>query len=158
IARDPMRILRRNLDIARMGRQGHEAFLLITHDLGGGTDKHVHDLARQLQKSGITPIILYPENVRTGSVRLLRYDITALPNAVFNLRQEWPAFIEALKHLHIRHLHYHHLLHLPAAIRTLPKALGLSYDVTLHDYYSICPRTNFVNETKEYCGEPDATV
>jgi len=37
----------------------------------------------------------------------------------------------------------------------LPRALGVPYDCTLHDYYAVCPQYQLVTAEGRYCGEPD---
>jgi glycosyltransferase involved in cell wall biosynthesis len=38
------------------------------------------------------------------------------------------------------------------------EALGVAFDVTLHDYFAICPRVHLVDPSGRYCGVPDAGV
>jgi glycosyltransferase involved in cell wall biosynthesis len=37
----------------------------------------------------------------------------------------------------------------------LPDALGVPYDVTLHDHFPMCPQYHLSDESGRYCGEPD---
>jgi O-antigen biosynthesis protein len=43
-------------------------------------------------------------------------------------------------------------------VRLLSTQLGVRYDMTLHDYFAICPRVNLVDDTGYYCGEPAVTT
>jgi len=45
---------------------------------------------------------------------------------------------------------------LPPSILELPRATGLGYDCTLHDYFAICPQYHLVDRNGRYCGEPSA--
>jgi glycosyltransferase involved in cell wall biosynthesis len=49
----------------------------------------------------------------------------------------------------------HQLIGYSHEIYDLIKNLGASYDITLHDYYYICPRVNLIDAFENYCGEPD---
>ncbi|WP_157617677.1 glycosyltransferase [Vibrio mexicanus] len=74
--------------------------------------------------------------------------------AEYHLPQERESLIAALQRLQVSKMHIHHSLEFDKSIWDLPKELGVTYDVTLHDYYSVCPRANLVDESEVYCGEP----
>jgi glycosyltransferase involved in cell wall biosynthesis len=65
---------------------------------------------------------------------------------------------ELLKSLGITHVHVHSLAGFNARfLSQLPEIIrhaGLQYDVTLHDYMTICPRIHLTDEVGRYCGEP----
>ena len=41
-------------------------------------------------------------------------------------------------------IHIHHLLRMDTDIRALIHRLGVPFDVTVHDYYAICPQVNLL--------------
>jgi glycosyltransferase involved in cell wall biosynthesis len=47
---------------------------------------------------------------------------------------------------------------LPDILIEVLDELGVPYDWTIHDYYSICPRTHLVGVSGTYCGEPDTAT
>jgi glycosyltransferase involved in cell wall biosynthesis len=51
--------------------------------------------------------------------------------------------------VHIHHLTGH------SALDSLPQDLGLPFDFTVHDYYTVCPQVTLSDEHGNYCGEPD---
>jgi O-antigen biosynthesis protein len=67
-----------------------------------------------------------------------------------------------LKDLGITELHTHSLVDfLPEApnhILALVKAMGIRWEVNLHDYKAICPRINLADSNGFYCGEPSGAV
>ncbi len=66
------------------------------------------------------------------------------------------ASMEAMLHLvHPAHAHVHHMMGIPEALLSLLVKRGVPYDLTIHDYYTICPRVNLIGERGAYCGEPD---
>jgi hypothetical protein len=47
---------------------------------------------------------------------------------------------------------------LPDVLFDLLVEKGISYDWTINDYYSICPRVNLIGSEGSYCGEPDTVA
>jgi glycosyltransferase involved in cell wall biosynthesis len=61
-----------------------------------------------------------------------------------------------LRAMAVSRVHIHHLAGVETDIRALIRRLDLPFDVTVHDYYAICPRINFLPwPDAPYCGEPD---
>jgi glycosyltransferase involved in cell wall biosynthesis len=76
--------------------------------------------------------------------------------AYFALPAELTALVSLLRGLGLVRMHFHHVHGLPRTVLDLPGAVGVPYDCTLHDYYSICPQYHLNTEDGRYCGEPDA--
>ena len=76
--------------------------------------------------------------------------------AYFRVPDEMPLLADVLKTIGVARLHFHHVHRLPREILGLPAAVGVPFDCTLHDYFSICPQYHLVTEDGRYCGEPDA--
>ena len=55
-------------------------------------------------------------------------------------------------------MHVHHTIGFDQAIHDfIPYAcqeIGIEYDITVHDYFFVCPRINLINAQEVYCGEP----
>jgi hypothetical protein len=64
----------------------------------------------------------------------------------------------ALEKIGISEIHTHSLVDFvpgaPDHMIALVKALDVRWEVNLHDYKTICPRINLVDEKGFYCGEP----
>lgn len=148
---DAARFWRRRLDLARLAGPG-PAMLLVTHFGGGGTERHVHDLAHALEDEGVRALVLRP--LTTGGVRLERFTVPSTPNLVFHPDKEYYSLLDALAVLEVRHVHVHHTLGHTATLRQLIDDLNVAYDYTLHDYRVICPRIHLADRTGRYCGEP----
>ncbi len=148
---DPLAVVRRQADLLRYATWPRHGILLVEHGLGGGTQRHVADLARLWTDQGRHPFILIP--TPSGGCTLT----SGLQTEEFVLVLEgldWLAvLLQLLPALHIRHIHFHHTWGFSDDIYELPRASGLPFDVTLHDYYAICPRCNgFPPEAAYYCG------
>jgi glycosyltransferase involved in cell wall biosynthesis len=148
---DPALPFRRQIDLARLAGPG-PVMLYVTHRRGGGTERHVRDMAARLKQEGVRVIVLRP--IGEGSVRLERLGETTLPNLVFTLPGEYWTLRAALQTLGVHHVHVHHTIDLPAVVLDLIADLGLAYDCTIHDYYTVCPRVNLLDDAGVYCGEP----
>ena len=60
-------------------------------------------------------------------------------------------FLESLKPDII---HVHTLMGLPKCFLEIAKSLGIKLFYTAHDYYGLCPKTNFINNVGTFCGKP----
>lgn len=151
-AKDPVRILRRRVDTARLMRSHRRKLLFITHARGGGTEKHVQDLATLLQPD-FEVLILRPTSFEGVSVEWARSREEFI--IYFCLPYSYPELLDLLRSLGIFYIHLHHIIEMNQQILQLPKDLNVPYDVTVHDYYPICPQINLITKDGSYCGEPD---
>ena len=128
--------------------------LHILHTWGGGTERHVAELTSKLATSAHHMVLLAKSDGVCTKISLLLQDPS-----------NWRAFdmsadalevlAPLLKSFGVSQVHVHHFIDIFAELQTFLRSLDLTYDVTIHDYASICPRINLVNETDRYCGEPD---
>ncbi len=153
IAANPALPYRRRLDLARLGG-ARPTLLYVLHNLGGGTEKHVFDLARRLEQEGRRTFVLRP--FETGRVSLTSPTVKDATNLIFAIPQERWTLLATLRELGVDHLHFHHTIDVPRDVLSLLRELGVPYDWTIHDYYTICPRINLIDGSNTYCGEPDA--
>ena len=165
-AKEPAKLMQIALDKARLNISSKPAMLMVLHAWGGGVEKHVCDMARWLEEEGTQVFYLMPVDDDCRSCQLGLFDQGKLqqvftPNLRFRITETIELLAETLKTLQVRHIHVNHLIGYDdvyySGIRDLSKLIGVSYDVTLHDYFSICPRTHLIDENMYYCGEPDDT-
>lgn len=127
-----------------------KTMLFISLTFGGGTQVATDDLAKLLKEEGQCVLML--TSPKKGVWKLSSHVTNA------HIDYAWPEekeqLVKDLKALDVWHVHYHHTIEFPKEIWELPKALGVQYDVTIHDYFTICPRVNMVDETRRFCGEP----
>ena len=160
IRQDPVRALRNNVAFSLLKKEikqteGNDkakgkGILFISLAFGGGTKVATDDLANLLVNEGQCALML--TSPKPGIWELGSHQTDAVIQ--YNWPEEKQQLIDDLSELDIWHVHFHHTVQFPKEIWQLPEWLGTEYDVTLHDYYSVCPRVNLIDETQSYCGEP----
>ncbi|BBO60093.1 glycosyl transferase [Mycoavidus sp. B2-EB] len=146
---DPARIARMTVDFHRINSSEIPALLFVTHSRGGGTERHIHELATLLSgKANVFALRPYPG----GQVQLEWLHSNECLQLYFHFPEQKSELISALRDLGIAHVHYHHLLGHDSLISGLPKWLGVDYDFTAHDYYPLCPQISLTQANNRYCG------
>ncbi len=150
-----------SLDLARLRlAAGNRAVLFVTHGLGGGTELHVTDMARRLEKEGTSVFFLRPVGKDGTAVRLASLDTRQMSVlSRLQLPSDFGILAAALRELGISFAHIHHLAGFSAKgielIMQFMREAGFPYDLTLHDHTAICPRILLLDGNGRYCGEPD---
>jgi GT2 family glycosyltransferase len=151
IRSDPLAPARRRLfvELCRLGSQRYMLFLL--HSWGGGADVAATDLATRLAASGEAVLFLAAQNPDTLTLRVFG------SNLMLEYRGAHPYedVLEDLRQLNVWHAHVHQLPGFSPDIYDLIPKLGVPYDISIHDYYYICPRIHLIDGSDIYCGEPD---
>lgn len=158
IEADPAWVYRARIDLGRLQRLTCERnVLLVCHNRGGGTERHLLEQTQQLLAQGVGVFELRPSH-QAGCVALLHPGMFGLHNLATLPLGEGGLFDEAIALLGITELHVHHLIDFPAetaqALASTARRLGLTLRVSVHDYYTICPRVNLVKADGRYCGQP----
>lgn len=148
-------LARRSIDAARLeaALKGQTCVLLVTHDEGGGVERHVQDRAARLRRSGKATLLLRSRRMQPDAVQL-ELSSLQLSNIAFRLPQEQAQLLAILQEVEVSRIELHHIRYHPELIRKLPQLLEVPYDVVLHDYALICPRVTLVGGNGNYCGEP----
>jgi O-antigen biosynthesis protein len=159
---DPLRRMRVAMDAARLARGKDKAMLFISHSLGGGTERHIEDMVTLLSVEGVAVYMLRSDPINAKKVLLSSADNILAPNLVFDIDIDQQLLLESLKTLPLIQMHVHHIIgfdrSFPDFIAVMCDKLALPYDVTMHDYYAICPRVHLTDKAGYYCGEPDITA
>lgn len=154
VVADPARQLRRRIDFVRLRCSGKPRLLFINHCLGGGTDKHVQELAYLLEPQ-FEILILKPHE---GTKVILEWAKTDEElRLYFSIPTNFDDLIRLLQEIGVVRVHFHHLIGHHPLIASLPQKLRVPYDYTLHDYFPICPQFNLTTSDGRYCGEPETT-
>jgi GT2 family glycosyltransferase/glycosyltransferase involved in cell wall biosynthesis len=135
-------------------------FLFVIHRWGGGAEKHVQDLANILSEDNVEVIFCRPEEYDKCVIGLTAQRGRKEPSEiVFDTRLGPEAFAAVLCQIGITHIHVHAFATFfdkaPDFFRLAAAISGIPYDLTMHDYESICPRLHLFDGDGYYCGEPD---
>ncbi len=128
-------------------------FLLINHRCGGGTERHIGDLEHSLRNEGVRPIVVRPS--QAGRVLWEERDDRREAIWCHESSTEPQSIAAMLGTIGPVHAHVHHSLGLPESLFDTLAERGVTYDWTIHDYHTICPRINLISFGGRYCGEPD---
>jgi GT2 family glycosyltransferase/glycosyltransferase involved in cell wall biosynthesis len=124
--------------------------LMLTHQMGGGVQRHIDQLVERL--AGRANVLLLQAALRgcaVGMPALHSAPLLALPG------ERLDDLVAVLRSTGVSRLHLHHLMGVDLEVRGLIHRLGVPFDVTVHDYYAICPQVNLLPwPDVHYCGEP----
>lgn len=150
VQQDPAGPFRFCLTIELFRRSALPTLLQLTHDLGGGVRRHVRELIDHTK--GQANCLLLSSTARGAAL-----SIPALPgHPELALPAERAADLLLVLHsARVSRAHIHHLMGMDLDARALLHNLGVPFDVTVHDYYAICPQVNLLPWLQgAYCGEP----
>ena len=146
ITADPPYALRCQGLVELLRRDPRQKVLAVTHHMGGGTEKHVRELADATDARS-RAILLKP--FRQGVVRVSLGVDEELPGLNFNWSDatQREALLRLLRYVGISRVHIHHVLRLEDMLPQLLADLSLPYDVTLHDYFLIDGNPTLTDES-----------
>jgi glycosyltransferase involved in cell wall biosynthesis len=124
--------------------------LMISHNFGGGVQRHIDSLVERYHDTARVLLL-------KGTDRGAALSVPCLPNhPVLTLPPDrLDDLVTVLRSMNVSRVHIHHLLQIDMDIRRLIQRLGVPFDVTVHDYYAICPQINLLRWSEGlYCGEP----
>lgn len=162
---DPVRAYRRRLDSARFrnAKGAGKTCLIVSHDRGGGTERHIRELAEQLRTEGHLVIFGRPLAEDRNRISFACHQMA--PTEVLGslvVERDLSEFVQVLHDCEVDFVHVHHLIDFPHSTSDLIteacRATGIPYYATIHDYFAVCPRVTMVNAAGLYCGEPDLPV
>lgn len=154
VKKDPVRLLRKELAtkiiINEIAEFSKKPILFVSLVIGGGTKVATDEMERLLNKENYPVIMLTCRENGMWRVSLEQVGVFC----DYDIENEYNDFIAFLMDLGVWHIHYHHTLQFPTLIWDIPKHLRCKYDVTLHDYYTVCPRANMVSYSDKFCNTP----
>lgn len=160
ITNDPLRRFRNNVAkvelLSKLSDEvasPQETFLFVSLTIGGGTTVATDAIQEMIVADGVRS--LYLTSPVAGVWRISHRNIPAYMD--FTIKSDFDELISFLSGTMVTKIQYHHVIQFGGLVKELPALLGVGYDVTLHDYYHICPRVNLIDETGMYCGEPPAS-
>lgn len=154
VAEDPGRVHRLAITAQLWRAQRAKVMLLITHSLGGGTERHVQEIAKRYADTH-NMLVLRPAGVFASSgISLQATDAYGqlTTNFAFTDGDELGALLAAFP---VSNVHIHHLFGFGPELERALAVLGVPFDFTVHDYFTVCPQINLSMDGENYCGEPD---
>ncbi len=158
LGQDPLHPMRRRLDERRLSSFDGRFVLLVTLALEGGVERYVTERCRQIRAQGLFPLVLKPLKAGDRGHCELSTEALEAPNLRYDIPGNLPELVGLLRRLRIEEMEISHFLHLDARVIDALRALGVPYDVVLHDYAWICPRVTLIDGTGRYCKEPPVSV
>ena len=129
---------------------GSPTILVLSHNLDGGVRRSVRDIvARDTGRANY--LVLEPAS------RGLTLSVPALPGhpKLVLAAERWRDVAAVARSAGVARVHIHHLIGLDLDVRALLFELGVKFDVTVHDYFAICPQVTLLPwSAGSYCGEP----
>ncbi|MBV9252470.1 MAG: glycosyltransferase, partial [Acetobacteraceae bacterium] len=124
--------------------------LMVLHRLGGGVQQHIDMLMERL--AGRTHVLVMQATARGAAISLPALSsqpVLTLPG------ERVTDLVTALQSANVSRAHIHHLMGMDVDVRELLHRLQVPFDVTVHDYFAICPQVNLVTSRQShYCTEP----
>lgn len=149
IKADPPRLYRQQAALAALDPH-NPRILMITHNLGGGTLRHVRELAGHIAGQAHVFVLRLTAPGHFSMTAEL-----ALGNV--ELTYQWPEqralFYQSCRQLGIDRVHIHHVKGFEGVVLGLLKRLVLPYDVTLHDYYLINGNPTLADKSGLFCAD-----
>ena len=154
VQRDPSLAARLRLTFALWRRGATRVCALITHDLGGGTERQVQRVADVLGANGqavvIRPVLGHPTRLRLENT-----DEFAGFTVEVDVR-DGAGFAALLQAMGVTSVQVHHLLGHGELIRDGLARSNIGHEFFVHDYYTLCPQVTLTDVRSNYCGEPNA--
>jgi FkbM family methyltransferase len=164
IMKDPVYLVRRNLDVERLRKwNGMFNILFVTHNLGGGTERHINEMTYFLENEGIGVYILRPDSENPKKAILSTKNVQHIYNLKdLDIQSAPESLSDLLRKIGIQHIHIHHLAGFDSQwieiFQLISEDMKIPYDFTIHDYMPICPRINLIDHSNRYCGEPSEKI
>ena len=154
LKRDPLKVLRRQLDEARLVNAAKPLVLLVSHAMGGGVGRFVDARSRELAAAGHSVVVLSPDGLGERQRVRLVSPALALQDLVYDTATEQAVLVALLRATAFVRVELNHILDVPFPLVDALYHLGAPVQVQLHDYAYLCPQVTLMGPKQHYCGEP----
>ena len=137
------------ISVALFRASARPTILMATHSWGGGTERHVQDLVSATNLlANVVVLHSNPDAVELSIPAFAGHPVLSIRN------ENSDHLLQVLNAFGIARVHVHHWINANYDLQALIDQLGVPFDVTIHDYFAICPQINLLpNPNKPYCGE-----
>lgn len=154
VSEDPGRAFRAAITAQLWRDGGKPVYLLVTHSLGGGTERHVRELAKRYAETARVLVLRPSGTFASAGVTLQSVDAYDAFSVNLDATSE-DDLVRLLGAFPIDRIHVHHLFGYGPELSRAIRRSGIPFDFTLHDYFTVCPQINLSKDGAHYCGEPD---
>ncbi len=150
VRQDPATPARFAVTAARLRGSGRPVVLQIAHGLGGGVRRHMDE--QRARAGAAAQFLLLEPHPRGVAIRIP--DLPGHPEAEIPAEGLDP-LLALLRSAGVCRVHVHHVMGFDFDVAALIRRLDVPFDVTVHDYYPLCPQVNLLPwGDAQYCGEP----
>lgn len=153
VSEDPGRAYRAAIT-AQLWRLGaRPVVLLVTHSLGGGTERHVKELAARYARDARVLVLRPSGTFASAGVALESVDDYDTFSVNLDATDE-AGLLTLFSAFPISRIHVHHLFGFGPELGSAIRRSGIPFDFTAHDFFTVCPQVGFTTNGVDYCGEP----
>ena len=141
----------------RIKRDKRPKVLHILHDLGGGTEKYVKELADKTSNDGLH-FVMMPLINDSGHKKYHIFSANEFEKINVSIDMNKSSVLtNFLSSLDISFVHIHHVMNYPfQKLKNIINKINVPHYITIHDYMFICPRITLIHaKTNLYCNEPN---
>lgn len=153
VSEDPGRAFRAAITAQLWRAARLPVVLLITHSLGGGTERHVNELAKRYAANQKVLVLRPSGTFSSAGVALQAVDdYDAFQVNVDAVDED--GLLDLISAFPISRIHIHHLFGFGPELGAAVRRSGIPFEFTAHDFYTVCPQINLTRDAVSYCGEP----
>jgi len=152
IRRDPLILFRLRAHASLLRVSVGKKLLLISHHLGGGVDKHLCELERELSEGGFFLKLTPTED---GEKYLLGLSVRSRQRFSFRLPSDYSDLLELCRFLGVGKVYVHHTMGMAPCLGELARDLGCPMDFMIHDYYLVNGNPTLTDESTRYCANSE---
>lgn len=153
VAQDPAKSARLMAKLSHILQSDRPVIIAVSHRLGGGVMHHVQQLALHCQQQAHFLRLSPAEQPNQVNLFLTADGQDTTDAFTFDVEQHWSLLLDLCRQLGVGRVHFHHTMGLAPKIWGLPSALGVDYDVTIHDYYFINGHPTLTDSEGRFVGD-----
>lgn len=153
---DPVKDIRNYVIFKILSNKSNGILLYFDHNIGGGATNYLkHEINRNISNNEHTVIVRYDIGIK-GYLLNYRYKSYNLSYYCIKLDE----LMDILNELNIKSIYINELVTYPDLYNTLERIIKIKEEknsrlvMLLHDYFSVCPTINLLNDKGDFCNIP----